>query len=68
MKKKSHTQHQQYNDKVAYIKHKTFINWMNKTRVVTNKYKVLDFPLTSNECLVWLIIITTIKQYNDKFT
>ncbi len=38
MKRKTHTQHQQYNDKVAYIIHKTFINWMTKTyRVVTNK-------------------------------
>ncbi len=36
-KKKSHTQHQQYNDKVAYIKHKTFINWMNKTYPRCNK-------------------------------
>ncbi len=30
-KKENRTQHQQYNDKVAYIKHKTFINWTNKT-------------------------------------
>jgi len=37
MKEQSHTQHQQYIEKVAYIKHKTFINWMNKTYPCCNK-------------------------------
>ncbi len=56
MKKKKHTQHQQcYNDKVAYIKHTTFMNRTNKTDVTQINERFLDFPLTLNDCL-WLII------------